>query len=120
MFKKIQKKFDMHEQFCNIARTHRTTNNKNMRTKTLILTAALAAAGIATSKAQTVFSVNAVGFVNVPLTPGYNLFCNPLNATNNSIQSLITALPNGTLLLTWNSAIQDFNSDTFLDRKSVV
>ena len=84
-----------------------------MRTKTILLTAALAAAGIAASKAQTVYSVNSVGFVNVPLTTGYNLFSNPLNSTNNSIQSLLTTLPNGTLLLTWNSGIQDFNNDTF-------
>lgn len=61
-----------------------------------------------------VYSVNAVGFVNVPLTTGYNLFANPLNSTNNSIQSLLTTLPNGTVLLTWNTAIADFNSDTFI------
>jgi len=59
-----------------------------MRTKTLLLTAALAAAGIATSKAQ-VYSVNAVGYVNTPLVPGFNLISNPLdNKTGNTIQDL--------------------------------
>jgi len=59
-----------------------------MRTKTLLLTAALAAAGIATSKAQ-VFSVNAVGYVNTSLVPGFNLISNPLdNKNGNVIQDL--------------------------------
>jgi len=59
-----------------------------MRTKTLLLTAALAAAGIATSKAQ-VFSVNAVGYVNTSLVPGFNLVSNPLdNKTGNKIGDL--------------------------------
>src|SRR5688500_15579957 len=61
-----------------------------MRTKTLLLTAALSAAGIATSMAQApVYSVNAVGYVNTPLVPGYNLISNPLdNKTGNDIQNL--------------------------------
>ena len=41
-----------------------------MRTKTLLLTAALCAAGIATSKAQ-VYSVNAVGYVNTALVKAF-------------------------------------------------
>jgi len=59
-----------------------------MRTKTLLLTAALAAAGIATSKAQ-VYSVNAVGYVNTSLVPGFNLVSNPLdNKSGNVIKDL--------------------------------
>jgi hypothetical protein len=59
-----------------------------MRTKTLLLTAALSAAGIATSMAQ-VYSVNAVGYVNTQLVPGFNLVSNPLNNTaGNTIQNL--------------------------------
>jgi len=69
-----------------------------MRTKTLLLTAALCAAGIATSKAQ-VYSVNAVGYVNTQLKAGYNLISNPLDnkATGgNTIASLFASLPPGT------------------------
>jgi hypothetical protein len=65
-----------------------------MRTKTLLLTAALSAAGLATSMAQ-VYSVNAVGYVNK--TVGANSYCilaNPLNGTNNSLNTIL-ALPNG-------------------------
>jgi hypothetical protein len=66
-----------------------------MRTKTLLLTAALCAAGIATSKAQ-VYSVNAVGYVNTSLKAGYNLVSNPLDnkaANGNTISSLFSSLP---------------------------
>jgi len=68
-----------------------------MRTKTLLLTAALTAAGIATAKAQ-VYSVNAVGYVNTPLIKGYNLISNPLDnkaANGNQIKSLFASLPGG-------------------------
>jgi len=49
-----------------------------MRTKALLLAAAFAATGLAT-QAQ-VFSVNAVGYVNVTLKRGFNLVANPLDA----------------------------------------
>jgi hypothetical protein len=80
-----------------------------MRTKTLLLTAALCAAGIATSKAQ-VYSVNAVGYVNTPLVKGYNLISNPLDnkaANGNQIKNLFATLPGG-------SQIFKFNGTTFL------
>jgi len=69
-----------------------------MRTKTLLLTAALCAAGIATSKAQAVYSVNAVGYVNTSLVAGYNLISNPLDnkATDgNQVKNLFASLPAG-------------------------
>jgi len=76
-----------------------------MRTKTLLLTAALSAAGIVSSMAQAgaVYSVNAVGYVNTTLVPGYNLISNPLIAANNTIQSLFgTQLPDGSLVYKYN------------------
>lgn len=66
-----------------------------MRTKTLILTAALVAAGVATSMAQPVYSINAVGYVNTVLKPGFNLISNPLVAANNTIGELFKDLPDG-------------------------
>lgn len=62
-----------------------------MRTKTLILTAALGAACVATPMAQ-VFSVNAVGYVNKTLNPGLNLIANPLVAQNNTVAGLFADL----------------------------
>ena len=67
-----------------------------MRTKTLILTAALSAAGLATSMAQ-VFSVNAVGYVTTKIpAKGFALISNPLTAADNSIQALFKGAPAGT------------------------
>jgi len=65
-----------------------------MRTKALLLTAALGVAGVATSMAQTpVYSVNAVGYVNTVLQPGFNLISNPLIAADNSIATLFKGVP---------------------------
>src|SRR5436853_7293303 len=70
-----------------------------MRTKTLLLTAALSAAGVATSMAQ-VFSVNAVGYVNKTVPKGNKLavISNPLDAGagNNTIGNLFKGVPDGT------------------------
>lgn len=87
-----------------------------MRTKTLLLTAAVLAAGLSASVAQSVYSVNAVGYVNVTLKPGYNLVANPLNGTNNAVATVLPAanLPNDTELLTWDHAIQDFAQVEFV------
>jgi hypothetical protein len=64
-----------------------------MRTKTLLLTAALSAAGLATSMAQ-VYSVNAVGYVNITVNPNsYRIISNPLNGTNNNVNTILP-LPN--------------------------
>ena len=65
-----------------------------MRTKTLLLTAALTAVGIATSMAQ-VYSVNAVGYVKTSLQPGFNLVSNPLTGSDNSIGGLLANVAGG-------------------------
>jgi len=64
-----------------------------MRTKTLLLTAALSAAGLLPSTAQ-VFSVNAVGYVNQTVPAGKQaILTNPLNGTDNKINTIMP-LPN--------------------------
>jgi hypothetical protein len=74
-----------------------------MRTKTLLLTAALSAAGVASSMAQgTVFSVNAVGYVNTSLKKGFTLISNPLTAADNSIGALFGSLPDGAQVSKFN------------------
>ncbi len=71
-----------------------------MRTKTLFLTAALGAAGVATSMAQSVFSVNAVGYVNVDVPKGFSMIANPLDAGagNNTVAKLLASVPDGTVV----------------------
>jgi len=66
-----------------------------MRTKALLLAAAFAAAGVATSMAQAVYSVNAVGYVNTTIYPGFNLVSNPLNAADNTIDKLFSNFQGG-------------------------
>jgi len=73
-----------------------------MRTKALLLTAALSAAGVATSMAQ-VYSVNAVGYVNTEIKPGFNLVSNPLTATDNSIANLFKGVPADTAVYKYTS-----------------
>ena len=59
-----------------------------MRTKALLCAAALAA-GALTSMAQgNVYSLNIVGYVNVPFVTGYNLVANPLDNGTNDLNSL--------------------------------
>jgi hypothetical protein len=69
-----------------------------MRTKTLLLTAALVAAGAATSMAQNVYSVNAVGYANVALKHGFNMVANPFVVTDNHIEALIPTAPDQTVV----------------------
>jgi hypothetical protein len=65
-----------------------------MRTKTLLLTAALVAATSASALAQ-VYSVNAVGYVNLTIPAnGLSIIANPLNGTNNLLNTILP-LPDG-------------------------
>jgi hypothetical protein len=85
-----------------------------MRTKTLLCAAAVVAVGTAASVAQSVYSVNSVGYVNVTLQNGYNLISNPLNGTNNNINTIIPVAPADTTIARWDVATQTFlPSDTY-------
>jgi hypothetical protein len=94
-----------------------------MRTKTLLLTAALSVAGIATSMAQAVYSVNAVGYVNTDLVPGFNLISNPLNNTapnGNTIGNLFTTglqgpIPNQFTVYHFNPTTDSYESTSYDD-----
>jgi hypothetical protein len=77
-----------------------------MRTTTLLLAAAITAAGIATIQAQSnVYSVNVVGYYNVTVQPSpsqFKMIANQLNTTNNTLNGLISGVPPGTVFLNWN------------------
>jgi len=69
-----------------------------MRTKTLLLTAALTAAGALSSMAQ-VYSVNIVGYINLSVPKGFSMVANQLNATpDNTLASVLPAPPENTTL----------------------
>lgn len=82
-----------------------------MRTKTLLLTAALAAAGAASSMAQ-VYSVNAVGYVNLSIPVGFSIIANPLKAADNSVAALIASPPDNTVLYIYTNGKYKIDSFT--------
>jgi len=77
-----------------------------MRTKTLLLTAVLSAAGVASSLAQvTVYSVNAVGYVNRTFDKaGFYIIANPLNSGNNQVGTVIPNAPDSTVIYRFNAS----------------
>jgi len=61
-----------------------------MRTKTLLLSALLGALGSVSVHAQNVYSLNAVGYINVTLQPGFNIISCPLiTAPDNSVGTVL-------------------------------
>lgn len=73
-----------------------------MKTKALLLAGLVTLAGVAASEAQTVYSVNAVGFVNVDVPVGFSMISNPLISSDNTLNSLITGVPVGTTIYKFN------------------
>ena len=86
-----------------------------MKTKALLAAGLLIAASTASSFAQTVYSVNAVGFVNVTCPPGFSIIANPLSATVNTVQALMpTSLPFLSSVFKFNPAGGGFTSSVYL------
>jgi hypothetical protein len=85
-----------------------------MRTKTLLLAAAFTAAGIASSLAQSVYSVNAVGYINVTVPAGqYKMVGNQLNSPTNTVEVLFAGVPEDTSVLKWSGGaflINDYST----------
>jgi len=87
--------------------------------KVLLATAAVSAAGILASNADPVYSANVVGFVNISIPKFFSLIANPLNGTNNNINTILPlatpdVIPDGTTIQKWNSALQQFgDADTY-------
>lgn len=85
-----------------------------MRAKTLLLIAAVGAAGVATSMAQ-VYSVNAVGYVNKTIPKnGFAMISNPLKAATNTINALFQPVPPGFQVFVYTPG-KGFDVGTFDD-----
>jgi len=71
-----------------------------MRTLKALLCLSALAGGLAVSQAQNVYSLNVVGYINVPAVgnSGYTMIANQLNTTNNTIGSLIATPPDFTTI----------------------
>lgn len=74
---------------------------------------ALGAASVASSMAQ-VYSANAVGYVNLTVQPGYNLISNPLNGTNNHLNTILpltdAATDDGTIIWRFRPGTQNYGN----------
>jgi len=88
-----------------------------MRTKTLLLTAVLGVATVATSLAQAVYSVNIVGYINKALPTGFTMVANQLNASpDNKVTTLFTAAAvNNMAVFKFNPATGGYVQLTFVD-----
>jgi hypothetical protein len=65
-----------------------------------------------TARTQTVYSQNAVGYVNIVLKPGFSLISNPLKAADNRIRTLFPGLPNNTRAYKFNGTTYDIATYT--------
>jgi hypothetical protein len=87
---------------------HAENQSSKMRTKTLLLSAALGIATAVPALAQTnVYSVNAVGYVNVAFPVGFSIRANPLNASPNNALSVIfdtNAVPVGAKIYRYDTS----------------
>lgn len=62
-----------------------------------------------------VYSVNAVGYINVDLCPGYSIIANQLDAGagNNTVGKLLTGVPDGTVVNKFNSATGTYSVNSY-------
>jgi len=68
--------------------------------------------------AQNVYSLNVVGYVNIPLVEGFNMIANPLDldgyGTNNTLTTVFsTNLPVNSKVYTWNISTLGYDTATF-------
>jgi hypothetical protein len=93
-----------------------------MRTKALLLTAALSVATVATSMAD-VFSVNAVGYINITLPPGNTLIANQLNVSNNTLKQVFPSVADGSQVITFSNNVykvfEFFGGDWYDDQANI-
>jgi len=81
-----------------------------MRTTKALLCAAAVAAGAVTAMAQSnVYSLNVVGYINLPLAEGFNMVANQLDidgtGTNNTVSGVFSSnLPINSIVYTWAGA----------------
>jgi hypothetical protein len=80
-----------------------------MRTKTMLLSALIGSIGAVSAMAQTnVYSLNAVGYVNVTIAPGFNIISCPLIATpDNTVGTVLnnaSGALTGSAVYFWNPA----------------
>ncbi len=76
---------------------------KTQKTMKALFAAGLISLGaVLSSQADTtVYSVNAVGFVNLTIPAGYSMISNPLSTSNNTLDNVIPSVVAGTTVYQW-------------------
>jgi hypothetical protein len=83
-----------------------------MRTKTLLGLAVLAAGAVTAVAQSNVYSLNVVGYINIPVTANQNfLIANQLNTTNNTLGALIPNGPPGAIFQKFNGGFSAYVFD---------
>lgn len=97
-----------------IVRPHTVINiTRHMRTKTLLLTAALTAASSLATMAQ-VYSVNIVGYINLHAPPKFSMIANQLNnSPDNTLVNLLPSVPENTQVFKFDKVAQSFTASFF-------
>jgi hypothetical protein len=72
-----------------------------MRIKALLCAAAVAASAASSMAQSNVYSLNIVGYVNVPMVSGFNLIANPLDNGTNTLSSLFPGAGFGDTVYQW-------------------
>jgi hypothetical protein len=90
---------------------------KIMRTKTMLLSALLGGLGSVSVMAQTnVYSLNAVGYINVTIYPGFNMVTCPLITSPDNTVATVLNNSNGALtgdvVFFWNASSSIYTSDS--------
>jgi len=68
------------------------------------------AAGLATSMAQNVYSLNVVGYINVACPGGYTMMANQLNNGTNGLAQVLPTAPALAEVLMYNAAKSDYDT----------
>jgi len=61
-----------------------------------------------------VFSVNAVGYVNVTLLPGFSIIANPLDTGSNTVQNILGTPPDGTTVYRFSNTSGQYAINSIL------
>lgn len=85
-----------------------------MRTKTLLLSAAVGVAGLVAASAQTVYSVNSVGYINLSVPVGFSMIANQLDNGSGNLVPDILSVPDGTVVYKYNEGTAGYDVNTFL------
>ena len=83
-----------------------------MRTKALLVAAAIAAGAVTAMAQSNVYSLNIVGYVNMTQNAGFKIWANPLNTTNNDVKFLFpnAATYPGLAVYKFNGSAYDLSS----------